>query len=428
MALSPKDYKFQEVSINEDSHDNIDLEGTSGNTSLAQVRWLVLALVSFQCFSEYFIKELPPELFYPFTTADRFSLTLLPDIFFSFLGGVLVSRLGTRPILVIFGFFALIGQSMLTVAAYHELNLLPSISWILSRGSEAVLWVARTTIIVNWFSGRELSYALAVYFCTEKLQMYLGDFLNRFLNWRDRWYFYFSGTIICFLSWIAILCLNKLNKSLESSENVVIHSDRTYQNISFKDTRNLKKIYFLLILIIAILPSVFSGIIYSLGYNQDRTLEAVIVIPFIGYFIDKIGKRITIIFGTFCLFLLNCIFSISFPSVFLDVFSVELLGALILSVFETVAWPCIALVVENKMIGVTFGIARYLKFFINVSVIRILAAGHSAWESHRMFDQVVISGLVILGMIVTTLILKEDKKDRGVLEKPDTKENLYKRN
>jgi len=87
------------------------------------------------------------------------------------------------------------------------------------------------------------------------------------------------------------------------------------------------------------------------------------------------------------------------------------------SIQQAVIWPCIALVVEDRLLGVAFGLAFSI---VNLSN-WVWSKLNPPKNLGHVWSGILLTGMLVLGAIFTYLLYLENKKKDVGLEKPGTK-------
>ena len=151
-------------------------------------KWLVLGLISFANLGSYYVYDaIAPvaELLHRqlgFSYADIGSLNAvysLPNIFVALLGGMLADRWGAARVAVWTSAICFAGTLLTAVGTHWGVMLLGR--FLFGVGGET-LFVALLTGLGQWFIGRQLGLAMALFFCVARLGSYLADISPQLLR------------------------------------------------------------------------------------------------------------------------------------------------------------------------------------------------------------------------------------------------------
>jgi nitrate/nitrite transporter NarK len=192
------------------------------------------------------------------------------------------------------------------------------------------------------------------------------------------------GLFVAIFSLISIIALVSLDGWYDSQNNSSLNNqssiDNDNDNIEFSDIKNLSYIFWLLVAICVFLYGGFipfnniaAGFItntYLINMSKiDATNKAgmymaipftigIFFVPFYGYLIDKIGERAYMSLAASCSGLM--VFTLLY--VCSPIIPLILLG-LTYSLFASLIWPSMAIVVPKQMTGIAFGIATSVQNF-----------------------------------------------------------------
>lgn len=198
-------------------------------------KWTVLVLACFITFGAYYSFDFPSvlhnQLFQHFKTEDEqsrqfeldfsliYSVYSLPNTFIPLIGGILVDQFGNKRVMVVFGGFVLLGNTMQSYACVSKsMSLYILGRFVFGFGSET-LGVCANTIISKWFMGQELAFSMAINLSACKLAGVLNDWISPVVEQR-----YgvdvtsFSVTAVCFVCFALTLLL----VYLEPPEQVIL--------------------------------------------------------------------------------------------------------------------------------------------------------------------------------------------------------------
>lgn len=193
------------------------------------------------------------------------------------------------------------------------------------------------------------------------------------------------GLFVAIFSLICIIALVSLDGWYDAQNNTSLNNQSSdsqdNDNIEFSDIKNLSYIFWL---VVAICVFLYGGFIpfnnIAAGFitntyltnmsKTDATNKAgmymaipftigIFFVPFCGYLIDRIGQRPLMSLAASCTgFLVFALLYFCPP-----IFPLILLG-LTYSLFASLIWPSMAMVVSKEMTGIAFGIATSVQNFV----------------------------------------------------------------
>lgn len=144
------------------------------------LRWIVLLFISLAMCGNYYIYDSISPLADVLKSQLKFSdsdLGLLqgiysfPNIVMVLIGGLIIDRIGTKKSTLLFSFFLLIGASV--TALKGDVVLMATGRLIFGLGAESMI-VAITTVIAQWFKGKQLSFAFGLNLTLARLGSFLA--------------------------------------------------------------------------------------------------------------------------------------------------------------------------------------------------------------------------------------------------------------
>jgi len=421
------------------------------------IRWLVLALACFTCLGEYFCVDLPQAL--QTAMMDKLGLEVMdfnaiysfysfPNTVLPFFGGLIIDYLGIKTAYLVFALFVILGQVVGTFGVYQlNMTIILVGRVIFAIGGDSII-VAKSAMIAKWFMGKELSFALGTGLCIGRLGSSLNSFVSpKLYDWKEQLYIpYVFGLILSILSGIAVFGLNHLDKKADQQEEQVKAKpqDKSGNKVTLQDLKSFKLIYYLLVI-----SSIFLyGGLYGLTNNVNDLMVKrfgftpssagnvipiiyicpVIITPFFGTFADKKGKRALITLIVSVIFSLDHLAIAYLPDTETPSYSIAwclLVVGLFYATYAAVFWPCIAIVVGQKLMGVGYGIA----FSAENLMLALLPLGLGKIHDNTLdknagyfWTQITLSIIVAAAVVLNVWIYINDKMNGGKLDKPGTEE------
>jgi len=372
----------------------------------------------------------------------------VPNFILPFFGGVLVDRLGLRLSYIIFVAVALVGQAILTFGVANRSFILMLVGRsIFSIGGDSLI-IAKSTMLSKWFMGKELAFALGIGLGATRIGSSLNSlFSAKIFDWTGSLGLPFLiGTGICFLSFISVFSLNILDKKADEQEDNQEEDDDDGEPLgafNLRVVKKLKPIYYYLTGHFVPLYAVTFVFIQNLSHLLEVRFgfsdgdagqfmaiifgSSIVTAPFFGWFIDKKGKKGLIMIFAALFFLGTHAYIAFIPDARSGERSYYVVGGLIsvgifLSLYSAIYWPCVALIVPRRYMGVAYGLSL-AGFNLMLSIIP-LAIGkiHDLTTNinHGYFwTEVLLMGITGFGVIFTILAYIEDiRKGKRKLDKP----------
>jgi MFS family permease len=197
----------------------------------ALYRWMVLVLISFAMFGNYYIYDSISPLADLLKAQLRFTdseigllngIYSFPNIIMVLIGGLIIDRIGTRKSVLIFT--ALVMCGALVTALHGGIVTMAAGRLIFGLGAESMI-VAITTILARWFKGRQLAFAFGLNLTIARLGSFMA--LNA-PSWARGLYTYWQSplwitvaagvfAIVCIVVYVAMDAL--ANKRFELPED-----------------------------------------------------------------------------------------------------------------------------------------------------------------------------------------------------------------
>eukprot|EP00330_Aristerostoma_sp_ATCC50986_P012477 CAMPEP_0114582416 /NCGR_PEP_ID=MMETSP0125-20121206/6405_1 /TAXON_ID=485358 ORGANISM="Aristerostoma sp., Strain ATCC 50986" /NCGR_SAMPLE_ID=MMETSP0125 /ASSEMBLY_ACC=CAM_ASM_000245 /LENGTH=200 /DNA_ID=CAMNT_0001775363 /DNA_START=1362 /DNA_END=1964 /DNA_ORIENTATION=- len=163
-------------------------------------------------------------------------------------------------------------------------------------------------------------------------------------------------------------------------------------------------------------------------YITSVYICSALVTPFFGFIIDKFGRRVTMMFWSSIVFMgTHAYFAFLSDAPAGQPNHWVILGLLgiggFYSVYAAIFWPCVPLVVEEKVVGSAYGLITALQNLMMCSIPLIMGAIHDATISYRkgyFWTEITLIGIVSLGTLVTAWMFFVDKKTGRRLERVGT--------
>ncbi len=156
------------------------IEATNKPAPPVLFRWIILFFISVAMFGDYYIYDsispladvLKSQL--KFTDSDIGLLQGIysfPNIIMVLIGGFIIDRIGTKKSALLFSFFVFTGA--LVTILKGNIFLMATGRLIFGLGAESMI-VAITTVVAQWFKGKQLSFAFGLNLMVARLGTFLA--------------------------------------------------------------------------------------------------------------------------------------------------------------------------------------------------------------------------------------------------------------
>ncbi len=364
-----------------------------------------------------------------------------------FFGGLLIDRLGTRKASISFSFLVLIGATIVWLAKSIPVYLIGR--FIFGAGSEPLI-IAQSAILARWFKGKELALSFGIALTVSRLGSLFafntGELIADYFG--DFHYALFGAVLACTLSLIAnifYIILDRRGQRLlhlknGSEEKIVLKDIKefrptfwyvtllclTFYSAIFPFT-NLSTDFFVDKWDIPRIAEASGGFLYLVfnnflhmfntagGITSIIIFASMILAPFAGRLVDKIGKRATLmIIGSLLMIPSHLAMGLTRIN---PAYSMIVLGASFVLV-PAAMWPSIPLIVRKERVGTAFGLMTAIQniglglFPVLNGILRDLTKSYTS-------SQMMFASLGFFGLVFALLLKKADAHEGGGLEGMD---------
>lgn len=343
-------------------------------------RWLVLILISFAMFGNYYIYDAISPLADVLVTQLHFTdsdigllqgIYSLPNIVMVLIGGFIIDRLGTKKSTLIFAVLCLLG-AVITVSS-GTLFVMATGRLVFGLGAESLI-VAVTTAIAKWFKGKELSFAFGINLTIARLGSFAA--LNS-PSWASKYYEHWQAAlmisvvfgVVCVAGAIIYWLLEsnaekKYQISNAGPTDKVVFSDIFKFGVSY---------WYIVALCITFYSAIFPFQTFAVKFFMEAhgtsrelggflssmlTLFAMIATPLFGLMVDKIGKRsLFMMFGSILLVPVYLMMAYTHISLYVPM---AMMG-IAFSLIPGIMWPSVSYLVEEKKLGTAYGLMTLIQ-------------------------------------------------------------------
>ncbi len=420
-------------------------------------RFTTLVFISLIAFGSYFaydsIGAIAPSLVEALNRGrdiigSFYSAYAIAAILSVFIGGVLVDRLGVRLSSIMFSTIVFIGVGL--VAFSNNTSVIWMGRFVLGIGAEP-LYVSMNVMIARWFKGKELAFA----FSLSLVFMRLGTIFSFNSGEAIAQYFgryqatLMAALVLCGFSLFVNLIFNLLDKR---GERVLkLKTETADEGFSFGHIMELKSsFWYVSLLCVTFYSAIFPFTALSTDFFVDkwgivRTVEAsggflsqvfnnflhpfntaggitsipiitsMLISPFIGFLVDKVGKRATLmIIGSIIIVPAHLVMGVT--SIY-PVIPMMALGAAFVLI-PAAMWPSVPLLVKKSVTGTAFGL---------MTTVQLIGLALFPWLNGILRDvtesytasMLMFACLGFAGLVFALLLKRADRREGGILERPD---------
>ncbi|ELU06449.1 hypothetical protein CAPTEDRAFT_21878 [Capitella teleta] len=364
--------------------------------------------------------------------------------------GFFIDKLGNRIGVLIFSFLCVLGSSTFAAGAFFKgsKGMLPLmlIGRLLFGSGNGSLTIVQNRITAFWFKDKELAMAFGITLAFSRLGSVLNFLVTpNFATSYGLLWTLWGGAILCGLGFISAIVVGLLDKFGLKQLGMDGAMESESRQLKVSDVKHLSLLYWLLILTImffynGVFPFVADASKFIQDkYHYDSKTSAymagavydisMVLSPFLGFIIDRIGMRGYLASG--CALLTIPVFGLlAFSNVH------PLVSTLWLGVTYSFAassmWPTIPLVVSANVVGTAFGLCTSLQMIgigiSNLIVGQILGGKDLPAEEsvgRWRFVMIFLLANTLACVAVSTILNIIDKRRDGVLNQ-SKKEKLAK--
>lgn len=343
-------------------------------------RWLVLIVISFAMFGNYYIYDsispladvLASQLGYSDSGIGLLNaIYSVPNIIMVLIGGIIIDRIGTKKSILIFAVLCLLGAAV--TAASEELTVMAAGRLIFGLGAESLI-VAVTTTLAKWFKGKELSFAFGLNLTIARLGSFAA--LNS-PSWAKPLYEFWQYPLLLSVG-AGVICvataLIYFAQDGYASKRYHLGTEGDTDKVEWREIFKFGKSYWYVVaLCITFYSAIFPFQTFAVKFFQHAhdvtretggflssmlTLFAMIATPLFGLLADNIGKRaLMMMFGS--LLLIPVYLMMAYVDVTLYV-PMAMMG-IAFSLIPAVMWPSVTYLVDGKRLGTAYGLMTMIQ-------------------------------------------------------------------
>lgn len=434
---------------------SIPLEAGPFHPAKALFRFTILIFVALLSFGSYFaydiVGAIAPTLVEDLgasrgTIGAFFTAYSIAAILAVLIGGMLIDRLGTRKASLLFSVFVFAGAVIVWQA--RSIPVLFLGRFIFGAGSEPLI-VAQSAILSRWFRNKELALSFGISLTVSRLGSLFafntGELVSQYFGT------YRAALLVaaaaCGISLLANLVYIVMDR--RGARVLGLQDAGGGDKIVLADIKQFKpSFWYVTFLCLTFYAAIFPFTNLSTDFFADKwgiarvaegtggfmarvfgsffhmfstaggitsiiIFASMILAPFAGRFVDKIGRRATLmVYGS--LILIPCHLLMGLTRVF-PVFPMIALGFAFVLV-PAALWPSVPLVVKKERVGTAFGLMTAIQN-IGMALFPLLSGLLRDKTHSYTAGQIMFAGLGIVGLLFALLLKRADRREGGVLER-----------
>jgi MFS family permease len=448
----------------------------------APLRWAMLLLVSFTMAANYYFYDAMSPLqtllethlkFSPSDYGFLMSTYSIPNVFLfmAVIGGIFLDKVGIRISGLLFVILMVIGALITAYGASDafrtggigygfmnsfwtqytaELKMMSLGFFLFGFGAESGI-VVISKVVVKWFKGKELAFALATNVAIARIGTTMAlNVSPRLVHEPNDWNFpiTFAALLMCLglLTFLIYMIYDvRIDKQVKT-ETLMDKEEEFHISDVWKLLKTPSFVYIAL-LCVTFYSAVFPFIKFSTSMMENKfgftaewagtitsilPLGTILFTPLFGWLTDKKGKSASImILGSALLILVHLTFTFTTITPYIPMF---ILG-IAFSLVPAAMWPSVAKIVDESRIGTAYGLMFSIQNFglwlfpmllgivltaTNPGVTPEMIANKTASYNYT-YPILMLAGLGVLGLVFAFLLRNEDKTSGFGLELPNKK-------
>lgn len=422
-------------------------------------RFIILVFVASLSFGSYFaydiVGAIAPTLIEELgatrgTLGTFYTMYHVAAIFFVLIGGFLIDRIGTRKASLLFSLLVLVGAGLVWSAKSIPMFFVGR--FIFGAGSEPLI-IAQSAILARWFKNKELAFSFGITLTVSRLGTLFafntGELItSHFGSFR---YALFVAVIACAISIVGNIFYIIMDRRGEFA--LKLKDEKVEEKIVLKDIKEFKPTFWYVTMLCvtfysAIFPftalstdffvdkwniarvsdvsggflnQIFSNFLHLFstagGVTSIIIFASMILAPFAGRLVDKVGKRATMmIVGSLIMIPSHLIMGVTkiYPA-----YPMIILGASFVLV-PAAMWPSIPLIVRKERVGTAFGLMTAIQN-IGLALFPLLNGLLRDITQTYTSSMIMFSSLGFFGLIFAILLKRADAREGGALERARTR-------
>lgn len=356
-------------------------------------------------------------------------------------GGIFLDRLGVRSGLIVFSAILTLGQLVFTAGAYYQNFQMMLVGRVIFGMGGESMQVAQSAIISMWFKGSELAFAVGINLSVGRLGSVLNSMIVPTLY--DTYGLapaLFLGFLICIFSLFNAFGLAYIDKKAEDSNpNGGRAQISEEEKFKWSDIYSFSASYWLvtlscLVTYMSIIPYLQNASdLLQLKYHFDKitagyyfgipNIISAIICPFLGYTIDKVGKRAILCCISSLILIVAFANSMESPECNRcksELFSLAMVGVGA-SIYSAVIWASIPYVVKEAALGTAFGFTTAIQntgLVVVPSLVGVIKDKTEKYDHGYYYTMALFVGINVLGFAINGLLYTIDMyQNNGTLDR-----------
>ncbi len=354
-------------------------------------------------------------------------------------GGILIDKLGTRKASMLFSLLVLVGAAVVWRGKSIPVILVGR--FLFGAGSEPLI-VAQSAMLARWFKSKELAMAFGIQLTVSRLGSLFA------FNTGELFSSYFGSFRYALLAAVGACALSLLGNIFyvlmdrRAEKILALRDESAGEKIVFKDIKQFRAPYWYVTFLCltfyaAIFPfqalstdffadkwgiartasaggsflaQVFNNLLHMFttagGITSIIIFASMILAPFAGRIVDKVGRRATfMIVGS--LLMIPCHLTMGLTRIY-PAYPMALLGFSFVLV-PAALWPSVPLIVRSERVGTAFGLMTAIQN-IGMALFPILNGLLRDITGDYVASQIMFAGLGLLGLAFAVLLKRADAK------------------
>jgi len=368
-------------------------------------------------------------------------------------GGVLIDRLGTRKASLMFSVLVFAGAAIVWQARSLPLFFLGR--FVFGAGSEPLI-VAQSAILARWFKNKELALSFGITLTVSRFgslfafntgELFSSYFKDSTIGWLRG---YRAGLFVAVAACLVSLLSNLIYVIMDRrAEKILALKDESAgDKIVLRDVKQFKPSFWYVTFLCltfygAIFPftnlstdffadkwgiartasaaggffaQVFNNFLHMFstagGISSIIIFASMILAPFAGRLVDKIGRRATLmIFGA--LIMIPSHLAMALTKIY-PAYPMLALGAAFVLV-PAALWPSVPLIVRKERVGTAFGLMTAIQN-MGMALFPLLNGLLRDMTKSYTSSMLMFSGLGVCGLVFAVLLRRADGREGGALE------------
>ncbi len=443
------------------------------------VRWSVLLLISVTMAANYFFYDILSPLqnelrdYLHFSNSEYgflVSTYSIPNVFLlmAVIGGIILDKIGIRITGFMFIAFMVVGSSLTAYGASDAFNngglgfslfnsfmvkypaslkMMITGFFLFGLGAETSI-VVISKIIVKWFKGKELAFALGCNLAIARLGTAFAFFFGQDISNMGPWYLpVVLGALLLGISLVTYMLYIIMDVKIDrqTNERASLAPEEEFHISDIGKILKIPSFIYITLLCVTFYSAVFPFLKFATDMLENKfglpgelsgkitsilPLGTIIFTPLFGLFTDLRGKSASVmILGSFMLILVHFAFSFTNITPYVPMFVLGIAFSLV----PAAMWPSVAKIVETNRIGTAYGIMFSVQNLglwafpiligkvLDISNPGITQEMVNAKEAAYNYTNpiIMLAFLGILGIVFALLLKREDKRSGIGLELPN---------